>query len=196
MESKNSPIQLIKSLSGHLIIARPQMQDPMFERSVVYLCEHTTKGSMGVIINQQLGLLSFSELLKEFKIDNHSNESSDRVNIHIGGPLDSVRTFVLHTSDFTKKSTYKINETFSLSTSLEIFKAIAMGKGPRQCLVTLGYSGWEPGQLESEIQQNGWLIAPADEEIVFMPDISKKWEKAFSKIGVNIDTLSGYSGSA
>lgn len=181
-------------LTGQLLVAMPQMEDPRFTRSVIYLCAHTAEGAMGLVVNKLMESVSFPDLLDQLSIQ--VGGTDDRIEVHFGGPVETGRGFVLHSSDYVQDSTLVINETVSLTATIDILKALAEGSGPRLSLLALGYAGWGPGQLDGEIQQNGWLSVPADESLVFDPDVDDRWERAMGTLGINIDMLSGDAGHA
>jgi len=181
-------------LDGHLLVAMPAMQDPRFERSVIYMCAHTAEGAMGLVINKVLDTLTFPELLKQIGIDLEPVEQQIRV--HFGGPVESGRGFVLHSTDYAHDGTLMVDEGFALTASIDILKAIADGTGPNDRLLMLGYAGWAPGQLESEIQANGWLHVKPDPALVFDKDLDGKWERAMAKLGIDLHMLSGNAGHA
>lgn len=189
-------------LDGQLLLAMPAMTDPRFQRSVIYLCAHSEQGAMGLIINQHAPRLVFSNVLERLGIRNEP-DMSDVVDemlsrpVHVGGPVEAGRGFVLHTSDyFTVNSTLAVDGAICLTTTLDIVRAIAAGGGPSRCLLALGYSGWSPGQLEQEIQANSWLNCPADVDLLFDYDIANKYTRALAKLGVNPSFLVGDAGHA
>ena len=181
-------------LTGQLLIAMPQMQDTRFERSVIYLCVHNADGAMGLVINQLADELSLPDLLEQLGID--SGEDEVGMPIHVGGPVESGRGFVLHTSDYAQGSTIQVNETVSLTATVDILKDIAEGRGPRRALLALGYAGWGAGQLDGEIQQNSWLNVNADESLLFGDQPDTKWEQSLAKLGIDLSLLSGEAGHA
>ena len=183
------------NLAGKLLIAMPGMGDPRFEHSVVFMCAHSPDGAMGLIVNKPAPDLSFGQLLDQLGIT-QSDRSRD-IRIHLGGPVEHVRGFVLHSSDYyVENSTLPIDNKVSLTATLDILKAIAHGDGPRNALLALGYAGWAPGQLENEIQKNGWLHCPADADLIFGADIASKYERALKKLGIDIAMLSNEAGHA
>ncbi|MHA1179706.1 MAG: YqgE/AlgH family protein [Alphaproteobacteria bacterium] len=189
-------------LDGQLLIAMPLMTDRRFARSVVYLCAHSEDGAMGLIINQRAPHISFPDLLERLGIvpsdtgDGLSNEKLS-MSIHVGGPVETGRGFVLHSSDyFADDSTLPIEDGVCLTATIDILKAIAAGKGPNKAMLALGYAGWSPGQLESEIQANGWLNCPADLGLIFNPDVESKYTRAFAKIGIDPSHLVSDAGHA
>jgi putative transcriptional regulator len=181
-------------LPGQLLIAMPAMSDPRFERSVIYMCAHTSDGAMGLVLNRLLGSITFPDLLEQLGIKGMKIE--DEIRVHFGGPVESGRGFVLHSSEFALDGTLVVGGDIALTASVDILKAIAAGGGPRQRLLALGYAGWGPGQLEEEIQANGWLHVPADSNIVFDSELDSKWTRALAKLGVNPTSLSTQAGRA
>ncbi|HLI12981.1 MAG TPA: YqgE/AlgH family protein [Alphaproteobacteria bacterium] len=181
-------------LAGQLLIAMPTMQDPRFARTIVYMCAHTSDGAMGLVINRLMGQLTFPELLEQIGIT--ATQPMQDMRVHFGGPVESGRGFVLHSADFQTDGTLIVEDGIALTASVDILKAIAEGRGPRQSLLALGYAGWGAGQLESEIQANGWLSVQADEALVFDGDLDTKWERAMMKLGVDSRMLSGVAGHA
>lgn len=189
-------------LNGQLLIAMPTMQDPRFARSVVYMCTHTKDGAMGLIINQRANNISFPELLVQARIVREGSEHSvppavQAMHVHVGGPVETGRGFVLHTAEFQgKDSTVSIDETMSLTATIDILRAIAKGRGPVRSLLALGCAGWSAGQLEREMQANGWLHCSSDPDLVFDPALERKYERALARIGVNPSHLVSQAGHA
>jgi putative transcriptional regulator len=189
-------------LDGQLLIAMPVMTDKRFARSVIYLCAHSSDGAMGLIVNQRAPHISFAELLGQLSISNSEADAAvrrDTVNmdVHVGGPVETGRGFVLHSSDYhAAESTLTIDDRVSLTATVDILKAIAGGKGPDRAMLALGYAGWRPGQLESEIAANGWLHCPADLDLLFDRNLESKYERAMSKIGIDPSHLSSEAGHA
>ncbi len=189
-------------LDGQLLVAMPVMSDPRFARSVIYLCAHSEDGAMGLVINQRAPHISFPDLLDRLGIvtSDAAANLTDAVNslsIHVGGPVETSRGFVLHSSDyFVNESTLPIEDGVCLTATIDILKAIATGHGPNRAILALGYAGWSPGQLESEIQANGWLNCPADLDLIFDPNIDSKYTRALAKIGVDPSHLVNDAGHA
>lgn len=181
-------------LTGQLLIAMPQMTDPRFERSVIYICAHTADGAMGLVVNREIEALTFPDLLKQLSID--AEVIDDKIQVLFGGPVETGRGFVLHSSDYVQNTTMLVDKRVGLTATMEVLKDIASGNGPKLNILALGYAGWGPGQLDAEIQANGWLSVPADDGLVFDPDLDKKWERALAKIGVDFSMLSGQAGHA
>jgi putative transcriptional regulator len=189
-------------LDGRLLIAMPVMGDPRFERSVIYLCAHSSEGAMGIIVNHPAGSIDFPELLVQLDIIKKSDqiklpENAESMQVLKGGPVDTGRGFVLHSSDFfIDNATLRIDDDISLTATVDILKAIARGRGPKHAILALGYAGWAPGQLENEIQCNGWLHCDADAELIFGSDTDEKYGRALRKIGIDPGMLSNEAGHA
>lgn len=178
-------------LDGQLLIAMPIMTDRRFARSVIYMCAHSEEGAMGLIVNHRASHISFPDLLARLGIvtggtdDGIPSDILDR-QVHVGGPVETGRGFVLHSADYhATDSTLTINDDISLTATIDILKAIAAGHGPHQSMLALGYAGWSAGQLETEIQANGWLHCPADMDLLFDPDLESKYVRAMAKIGID-----------
>ena len=189
-------------LDGHFLMAMPSMADKRFARSVVYVCAHSGDGAMGIVINKLADDVSFRDLLVQLDIVQARNEPDlpggvDRVRVHRGGPVETGRGFVLHSGDFfLENATLPIAEGVCLTATLEILRAVAEGRGPDEALLALGYAGWAPGQLEAEIQANGWLHSPADGSILFDDDVDSKYDRALAMIGIEPAMLSMEAGHA
>lgn len=188
-------------LEGQLLVAMPLMSDRRFARSVIYMLAHSNEGAMGLIINQQAPNISFRELMKQLSIATSDDDEvpplANEIRVHVGGPVDTQRGFVLHSPDYcATDSTLSIDDSVSLTATVDILRAMAGGQGPTQAILALGYSGWTAGQLESEIQANGWLHCPADPELVFHHDLDSKYERALSKIGIDPSHLVSEAGHA
>ena len=181
-------------VTGQLLIAMPGMRDERFAKSVIYMCAHTEEGAMGLVLNQRLDSLTFAELISQLELD--EKHLSKDVPVHFGGPVESGRGFVLHTSDYQQDATLEVVNGVALTASVEILKAIAQGKGPQKSLLALGYEGWGPGQLDMEIRANGWLQVPSDSEIIFDIEPDTKWERAIQRLGIDPRMLSDDVGHA
>src|SRR2546430_9354142 len=189
-------------LDGQLLIAMPVMGDPRFERSVIYLCAHSPDGAMGIMVNRPVGSIDFPELLVQLNIINKDEqielpENAETVKVLRGGPVDTGRGFVLHSSDFyLENATLRIDDGICLTATVDILKAIAKGSGPKHAILALGYAGWAPGQLENEIQGNGWLHCDADQDLIFGGDVEERYARALRKIGIDPGMLSNDAGHA
>jgi putative transcriptional regulator len=189
-------------LDGQMLIAMPAMLDDRFARSLIYICAHSSEGAMGIVVNHPAPNINFSDLLVKLDIIPAADSirlptRAEVVKVMRGGPVETERGFVLHSADFfIENSTLPIDEGICLTATLDILKAIARGAGPVSAILALGYAGWAPGQLESEIQGNGWLHCPPDSELIFGPDTGGKYEKALKKIGIDLGMLSSEAGHA
>lgn len=189
-------------LDGQMLIAMPAMGDERFARSLIYICAHSDEGAMGIVVNQVAGNISFPELLVQLEVIPAADrivlpQRAETVKVLKGGPVETGRGFVLHSADFyIENSTLPIDEGICLTATVDILKAIAGGKGPDSAILALGYAGWEPGQLENEIQQNGWLHCAADKDLIFGTELESKYNKALQKIGIDIAMLSNEAGHA
>jgi putative transcriptional regulator len=182
------------SFVGQVLLAMPAMSDPRFERSVIYVCAHNAEGAMGIVINKTLDSIDFHELLDELDIP--TDEKSQNIAVHFGGPVENQRGFVLHSSDYQHSETLFVDEKVGLTATVKVLRDLASGDGPTQSILALGYAGWGPGQLESEFQENAWLSVPASDALLFEIANDDKWERAFNSIGVDLSVLSGSSGRA
>ena len=183
------------NLAGKLLIAMPGMGDPRFEHSVIFLCAHSDDGAMGLIVNKPVDDLQISQLLGQLGIEPQPGMRDIR--IHIGGPVEHGRGFVLHTADYRAEgSTLKVDSRFGMTATLDVLQALADGAGPEKSLLALGYAGWGPGQLEREIMANGWLTCEASEDLVFSAANPRKWQEALHSLGVDPLSLSTSAGRA
>ncbi|WP_206378208.1 YqgE/AlgH family protein [Sneathiella limimaris] len=181
-------------LDGQILIAMPTMSDPRFEKSIILLCAHGEDGAMGIVLNKNLDTLSFEDLLDQLNIS--YEEYLGDLKVHFGGPVEAERGFLLHTTDHVHETSIMIDKDIALTATMDMLKSVAEGTGPQDCLLALGYSGWGPGQLEREIQENGWLVVDADTDLVFGKAVSCKWQNAIRKLGFDPSALSGEIGHA
>jgi len=181
-------------LSGQMLIAMPGMTDPRFEKAVIYICAHNEDGAMGLVVNRPIESMTFPEMLKQLDIE--PSESEDVIRVLLGGPVEQARGFVLHSPDYLQDASMVVDDDVALTATIDILRAIADGAGPRNRLLALGYAGWGPGQLDSEILHNGWLNVSADDDLVFGEDLDAKWERAMAKIGIDPLLLSDDAGHA
>jgi putative transcriptional regulator len=187
-------------LDGQFLIAMPSMEDGRFARSVVYICAHSADGAMGIVINQIAPQIDFVDLLIQLDIIPDGPEirlpaRANRMIVQRGGPVETGRGFVLHSADyFIENSTLPIAENVCLTATLDILKAIVAGSGPRSAMLALGYAGWARGQLEAEIQQNGWLHCEAPADLIFDLELSTKYDRAMALLGVDLAMLSDEAG--
>jgi putative transcriptional regulator len=189
-------------LDGQMLIAMPSMRDERFARTLIYICAHSSEGAMGIVVNQPAANVKLPELLVQLEVISDADlielpASAGSVPVLKGGPVEPGRGFVLHSSDFfIENSTWPIDEGICLTATLDVLKAIAKGDGPGNALLALGYAGWAPGQLETEIQRNGWLHCSADPDLIFGPDVDQKYERALQKLGIEVGMLSSEAGHA
>lgn len=192
MQTQHSP----DSLTGKLLIAMPGMADPRFDHSVVFICAHSDDGAMGLIVNKPTPELKFEDLLKQLDIA-PPPQGATSVDVHCGGPVEGGRGFVLHSADYSgNSSTLKVDDRFGMTATLDVLEDLSDGTGPQQCFLALGYAGWGPGQLENELQRNGWLTCDAASELVFEADASRKWQLALASLGIDPMMLSATGGRA
>ena len=182
-------------LTGKLLIAMPGMGDPRFTQSVIFLCAHGDEGAMGLIVNKRAEGLSFADLLRQVGVS--PGEQAAGLAVHFGGPVERARGFVLHSDDWEAPGATKpLPRGLALTATVDILRDISAGRGPRQAVLALGYAGWAPGQLEAELQANGWLTAPADPDILFDRASDKKWHRALASMGIDPAMLYGDAGHA
>lgn len=182
-------------LGNHFLIAVPGMNDPNFSRSVTLVCQHSTEGAMGLVLNRHSDY-RVGDVLDQMNIrtDDAMLAASP---VLIGGPVQPERGFVLHDADEAEwDSTFRVSPTLCITTSRDVLAAMARGEGPRQALIALGYAGWSEGQLEVELQDNAWLTVPADRAILFETPIEQRWSAAARLMGVDLTLLTAYSGHA
>jgi putative transcriptional regulator len=189
-------------LDGQMLIAMPSMRDERFARTLIYMCAHSSEGAMGIVVNQPAADINFPDLLVKLDVIPAAERiqlprRAGTIKVLKGGPVETQRGFVLHSADFfIENSTLPIDEGICLTATLDILKAIARDEGPASAVLALGYAGWAPGQLENEIQHNGWLHCTADPDLVFGTDTGGKYEKAMSKLGIDLGMLSSEAGHA
>jgi putative transcriptional regulator len=189
-------------LDGQMLIAMPAMMDERFARSLIYVCAHSDEGAMGIVVNHPASNINFSDLLVKLDVIPAADviqlpSRAGVVKVMRGGPVETERGFVLHSADFfIENSTLPIDDGICLTATIDILKAIARGDGPASAILALGYAGWAPGQLENEIQGNGWLHCSADVDLLFGADVNGKYEKAMKKIGIDLGMLSSEAGHA
>ena len=182
-------------LSGKMLIAMPSIGDPRFEKTLIFLCAHSEDGALGLVVNRRADDVNQSDLYDQLDIDMSRNAVQRHV--HYGGPVETARGFVLHSSDYhSDEATLEVDDEFSMTATIDVLKALASGEGPANALIALGYAGWSGGQLEDELQRNGWLTCDADRDLVFGVNDDGKWEAALAKLGVDPTWLSAEGGSA
>ena len=184
-ERPDSP-RFQRSIAGEFLVATPRMGDPRFARTVIYMVEHDARGALGLIINRSMGEGPLAKLLQGFGVDTGESESSTSIRLYFGGPVKRSQGFIIHTPDYRDKNTKSLTDQVSLSTRVEVLKAVAEGRGPTRLLFVLGYAGWGPGQLEGEMAREDWLTAPFDEELLFGADVGVKWSRAMALAGISL----------
>ena len=181
-------------LEGRFLIAMPGIGDERFHRSVILVCAHSDQGAMGLVVNRRADSISFDELLEQLDIE--PDDRTPETPIRIGGPVESGRGFVLHSSEYGSDSALDIAGKFRLTGTVDVLRDIAKGEGPREQIIALGYTSWGAGQLEQEIQRNGWLSCESSSEIVFGESDDDKWVAALSGMGISPELLSAEGGTA
>lgn len=189
-------------LEGQMLVAMPGMDDERFARALIYICAHSSDGAMGIVVNRRAPNIAFPELLVQLDIVPADQaillpSRLEEMIVLKGGPVETGRGFVLHSDDFfIENATLPIDDRVCLTATTDILRAIASGDGPARAVLALGYAGWGPGQLESEIGNNGWLHCQADTGLIFDGALDRKYDRALRKIGVNIAMLSPVAGRA
>ena len=182
------------NLTGQIIVSMPSLEDERFYKTVIYMCAHSSEGSMGIIINKKIDYDLYPDLLEQLGIDKPLDNK--KLFIRYGGPIESGRGFVLHSDDMIRKETLNIDKGVALTSTAEFFDDLSIGKGPKNSILALGYAGWAPGQLEAEILQNSWMSLPIDTSFLFDDEVSRKWTQAYKIMGVDPNNLSFQSGRA
>ncbi len=182
------------NLVDKCLIATPAIKDPLFASSLVYICEHSEHGSMGLVINHQT-TQTLEDLFSQLDIE-CDDETIKQKPVFLGGPVQLEQGFVLHTAADKWQKSIEVSAGIHLTSSMDILQAIAHNRGPKDYLVILGFSGWASGQLESELQQNSWLTSASNAELIFLNNPNDKWQMAFDTLGFDISKLSPVSGNA
>ena len=181
-------------LTNQFLIAMPGLEDPNFFHSVTYICEHNDEGALGLVINRPLDM-QLGEIFQHIKIDNAAPDAR-RIPVHLGGPVQQDRGFVLHEPLGNWEATLKVTDNIGITSSMDILDAIARNEGPEHRLVALGYAGWGAGQLEQEMADNAWLSGPSNAEILFDTPDDERWKAAAALLGIDLDLLTGDAGHA
>lgn len=182
-------------LNGQLLIAMPSLADPNFSQTVTLICEHSERGSLGIVINKPMPM-RMGEVFEQLSLEPARPELRD-LPVLRGGPVQPDRGFVIHSSDaHSWESSMEVGDGLVVTTSRDILKAISRGEGPERMILALGYAGWDAGQLEAELCQNAWLTAPSDQTIVFNVPFEARWHAAARALGVDMNRLSRFSGRA
>jgi putative transcriptional regulator len=167
------------TLSGQLLVASPEMKDPRFVETVIYMVKHNAEGALGLVINRPLAKGPMQDLLKG--LGSEITGAKGEIVLHYGGPVSPAAGFILHTDDVLLDDSTKVKDGLAVTSDVKLLEAMSRGKGPRQALVIMGYAGWAPGQLEAELKAEAWFVAPADKALVFGKDPEKKWRQALDK---------------
>lgn len=182
------------ALTNQFLIAMPGLRDPVFARSVAFICQQGEEGAMALMVNR-LSEYTLGDVLGQMQM--HSDDPAVlETPVLVGGPVQPERGFVLHSPEGSWEASFSISPQLSVTTSRDILAAMAAGNGPRQALVTLGYTGWSPGQLEHELRENTWLTAPVSPAILFDTPLASRWEAAAAQVGVDLARLARYAGNA
>jgi putative transcriptional regulator len=167
------------NLTGKLLVATPEMGDPRFSETVIYVVKHNVEGAFGIVINRPVAKGPIRDLLQGFGVENKNVKGE--VVIHYGGPVGQNQGFVLHSDEVLLEDSTKVKDGIAMTSDSKLIEAIGLGKGPRQYLIMLGYAGWAPGQLEAEIDANAWFVVTGDKALIFGDDAEKKWRRAVDK---------------
>jgi len=186
--------QQTASLVDKCLIATPAIRDPIFASSLVYMCEHSEHGSMGLVVNHETSQV-LEDIFGQLNIE-CADETINNQPVYIGGPVQLEQGFVLHSTAGNWQNSVEVSSGINLTSSVDILQAIASGKGPEDFLVILGFSGWASGQLESELQQNSWLTSTCNPDLLFHERPENKWQVAFDSLGFDLSSLSPVSGNA
>lgn len=181
-------------LTGHCLVAMPGMGDPRFEGTVIYMCAHSAEGAMGLVINRSLDEITFPDIVGQLGIE--PTPLCEQIRVQFGGPVETGRGFVLHTSDYVNEGTMEVTDRVGLTATLEVLRAIANGDGPHRVIMALGYAGWSAGQLDGELKNNVWLNVPADEELLFDLALETRYDAAMRRIGIDPRLLNENAGHA
>ncbi len=181
-------------LTGQILVAMPQMQDPRFKEAVIFMCGHDEQGAMGIVLNKLIDAVTLSDLLEQLNVSQEI--LTEDLRVHYGGPVEIGRGFVLHSSDYLGENSVEITNDIALSASTAVLNDVIQGRGPDHLLLALGYAGWSSGQLEEEILQNGWLTLPADASIIFDESPETLWRRTLEKFGVDPEHLFAHTGHA
>ena len=182
------------NLTDQFLIAMPNLKDPNFEKTVTYICAHNEEGAMGIVINKPLDI-ELGEIFEQMDIPTNNSDTNNKIVFH-GGPVHTDRGFILHYATDEWDSSIVVSDEICVTTSKDILEAIAVGDGPDESLIVLGYAGWGSGQLEQELMDNAWLNGPADHEIIFNTPYEQCWATAANHMGIDVDKLSSDIGHA
>ncbi len=182
--SADNAVRKDRSLTGKFLVARPEMPDPRFRDTVIFVARHDEDGAFGLIINRPLGEIDYATILGNLGLDAAGLEG--KIPLFFGGPVDPQRGFVLHSNDYPHPPLIPVNDRYSITMSTDLILAIANGFGPKQSLLAIGYAGWRAGQLEKELERKDWVLAPSDEKILFDTKFEDKWKRAYDSRFIDI----------
>jgi putative transcriptional regulator len=180
-------------LSGQFLLAMPGMGDPRFARAVIAMCAHDEAGALGIGVGQLVAGLTLHGLLAQLDI---APDVAPDVPIHFGGPVEPQRGFVLHGLDWGGEDSIQVGNRWALTSTLDVLRAIAEGRGPSRWLVALGYAGWSPGQLDGEMTRHGWFSTPGDDALLFDTEVNERWPRGFAVAGIDVRLLAAQPGNA
>ena len=181
------------NLTGQILISMPSLEDERFEKSVIYMCAHSSEGAMGIIINKKIDYDLYPDLLEQLGIDKPLIKN--KLYLRYGGPVESGRGFVLHSDEFVQKETLNISKGIALTSTSEFFEDLSKGSGPKNSILALGYAGWGPGQIELELASNSWMTLEVEASFIFDESVTNKWRDAYNLLGIDPNKLSHLSGS-
>lgn len=185
-EARHTPVEAaVHSLAGQLLVATPELDDPNFSHTIVYMIQHDANGAVGLVINRVFGPAPLGKLLEDLGFE-EGTDSEAEIQVHYGGPVDLGRGFVLHSPDYRRDGTLVVDNMAAFSARLDVLRDIARGEGPRRSMVALGYAGWGASQLEGEIARGSWFTIEPDESLLFDDDVDDKWERALARRGVDL----------
>ncbi len=171
-------------LKGRLLVAAPEIRDPRFTHTVIFMVEHDATGALGLVINRVLGTGPLAKLMESLKID--STGASGDIRVHYGGPVEPQHPFIIHSAEYRSRGTRRVTDEVAVTSAPEVLLDIAKGTGPKRSVFALGYAGWGPGQLESEMQRRDWVSVPAESGLIFGADQDAKWERALAKLRIDL----------
>lgn len=185
-EARHTPVEAaVHSLAGQLLVATPELDDPNFRHTIVFMIQHDANGAVGLVINRVLGPAPLGKLLEDLGFD-EGTDSEAEIQVHYGGPVELGRGFVLHSPDYRRADTLVVDGMAAFSARLDVLRDIARGEGPRRSMVALGYAGWGASQLEGEIARGSWFTIAPDESLLFDDDVESKWELALTRRGIDL----------